>query len=58
MIIGGVGLGICSSCNSPGAFWYPTPGFPWPGVWICDSCQHPEAAQIRIPADIKRIRWY
>ncbi|OCB44732.1 hypothetical protein A5721_18860 [Mycobacterium vulneris] len=54
MIPGGVGLGICSACNAPGAFYYqPTiPG--WPGVWICDSCQWPGAVHRRIVADIAR----
>ena len=56
MILGGVGLGICSACRAPGAFYYqPTiPG--WPGVWMCDSCQLPIVAHLRIRADITAQR--
>lgn len=52
MILGGVGLGICTMCRAPGAFYYqPTiPG--WPGLWVCDSCQLPIVAALRIRADI------
>lgn len=58
MILGGVGLGICSACNAPGAFWYPidVPELPWRGVWLCDSCQHPDAAARRVQADVEAHR--
>lgn len=56
MILGGVGLGRCSACCAPGAFWYPAvvPGLL--GVWMCDSCQLPETVATRIRADLTRIR--
>ncbi len=56
LIFGGVGLGVCSACRAPGAFWYP-PALPgWFGVWICDSCQSPETVHARISADRDRAR--
>lgn len=62
LINGGVGLGICQPCRSPGAFWYPSKDplmVEWfgPGVWVCDSCcATPQRAQERITADIARRR--
>lgn len=56
-ILGGVGLGICSACNAPGAFWYPfEPPSPFDGVWICDSCVHPELVGARISRSIQTYR--
>jgi hypothetical protein len=57
---GGVGLGHCSACRAPGAFWYPYApelrGWGNGGVWMCDSCVHPNIVWSRIDADIQRIR--
>lgn len=56
MILGGVGLGICSACRVPGAFWYPSAICGLPGVWMCDSCQCPETVTVRVRAHLDRVR--
>lgn len=58
MILGGVGLGVCSACRAPGAFYYQPEAFAghWPGVWMCDSCCLPETARYRIQRDLARVR--
>jgi len=56
MIVGGVGLGICEPCRSPGAFWYPPVVHVLAGIWMCDSCVHPDLPRHRIWADIQRVR--
>jgi hypothetical protein len=56
MILGGVGLGICSACRAPGAFWYRPVYLPWVGAWMCDSCADPHWSQLRIIKHLNRIR--
>jgi len=38
-----VGLGICSLCRAPGAYYR--------GVWVCDSCSDPAIVHARITAE-------
>lgn len=48
-----VGLGRCEPCGAPGAHWYPPLIPELKGVWMCDSCVHPEIVQDRM----RRERW-
>lgn len=54
-LYGPVGLGVCSACSAPGAFWYPPLEVFLPGVWMCDSCVHPALVWERL--DRWRRRW-
>lgn len=38
-----VGLGICSLCRAPGAYYR--------GVWVCDSCSDPSTVHARMTAE-------
>ncbi len=58
LIVGGVGLGRCEPCRAPGAFWYPdvVPVGRYGGIWMCDSCVHPDIPRGRIGAHLELIR--
>lgn len=60
LILGGVGLGVCSACRAPGAFFYTDRELHQyrcaPGVWMCDSCVNPEIPRARIGQDLIRAR--
>lgn len=56
MIFGGVGLGICSACGAPGAFYYQPVMQGWSGVWMCDSCQWPLTVGLRVRKHVEMLR--
>lgn len=41
------GLGRCESCGVPGAFFYAAVVEGLRGIWMCDSCVHPDVVRAR-----------